>query len=82
MASRLGEVRLGRELPLTVVLCVSAVGVVLSVTVTVAVNGPAAVGFPLIKPLPGSMETPLGNPLALQWYGVVPPAAVHGWLYG
>ena len=77
MAGTFGDVRPGSETPLNAALCVSATGVVLSVTVMVAVNGPAAAGFPLIKPVAGSMDIPLGNPFALQWYGGVPPLAVH-----
>jgi hypothetical protein len=52
-------------------------GVLASVTFTVNVDVPAAVGVPLICPAPLSVN-PFGNAPALidQLYGVVPPVAV------
>ncbi|HTT62385.1 MAG TPA: hypothetical protein VMG35_11110, partial [Bryobacteraceae bacterium] len=40
--------------------------VVVSVAVTMAVNGPLAVGVPLSIPLFGSMAKPGGRPVAVQ----------------
>ena len=61
-----GDVSAGKVTPLKVALCICATGVAPSVTVTVAAKGPAAVGLPLIKPVEGSIATPLGRPVALQ----------------
>ncbi len=46
-----------------------------SVTVTVTVLVPAAVGVPLICPVLALIAKPAGNPAALHVYGPVPPAA-------
>ena len=45
---------------------VSAVGVVASVSVTWTVNGPEAVGVPLMTPVAGAMVRPAGKPVADQ----------------
>jgi len=50
-------------------------GLLESVTVTDAVNVPAAVGVPVIWPL-GLMDSPAGRPVAVKLYGMVPPVAV------
>lgn len=50
-------------------------GLVESVTVTATVKVPVAVGVPVIWPL-GLMESPVGKPVAVKVYGVVPPEAI------
>src|ERR1035441_6749261 len=54
------------------------VGLVASVTVTTMVAAPAAVGVPVMAPVPGSIPNPPGRPVAVQAYGVDPPVAVSG----
>jgi hypothetical protein len=56
---------------------VCAVGVVASITLTVKLNTPEAVGVPEIVPLPALKLTPVGSDPALidHVYGVVPPLA-------
>ena len=58
---------------------VCAVGVVASVTFTVKLNVPEAVGVPEIAPLEAVKLNPPGNEpaLMLQLYGVVPPLATN-----
>src|SRR5690242_17978089 len=53
------------------------VGLVESVTVTCTGKDPAAVGMPEITPAAAASVSPLGKPVALHVYGVVPPAAVR-----
>jgi hypothetical protein len=55
---------------------VRCVGVVASVTVTLTLLVPEAVGLPETTPDAASMERPAGKPVADQAYGVVPPVAV------
>jgi hypothetical protein len=52
-----------------------------SFTVIAAVLVPAAVGVPLITPVVALIDSPAGNPVADQLYGVVPPLAVTGPVY-
>ena len=52
------------------------VGDELSVTVTITLYVPAAVGAPEMEPVEGSIERPAGNPEADHEYGAVPPEAV------
>jgi GR25 family glycosyltransferase involved in LPS biosynthesis len=54
---------------------VCAVGAVASITVTITVLVAVAVGVPLITPVDALMLNPVGNPVAVQPYGVVPPVA-------
>jgi len=57
---------------------VAVSGVVLeSVTVMATVTVPLAVGIPLIVPLDWPIVKPLGNPLALQEIGELPPVDVR-----
>lgn len=51
------------------------VGVDESVTITVTLLVPAAVGVPVICPVPAFIVNPAGKPVACHVYGVVPPAA-------
>jgi len=55
-----------------------AVGLVESVTVTATSAVPAelAAGVPVIAPVELLIDKPLGNPVAVYVYGVVPPDAV------
>src|SRR5207302_4622543 len=59
------------------------VGVVESVAVMVTATGlaVAAVGVPLIAPVPALIVSPLGRPVAVYVYGVVPPLAVSPAVY-
>ncbi len=54
---------------------VCGAGNVASVTVTVTVLVPAAVGVPLICPVLALIAKPAGRPVALHVYGCVPPVA-------
>jgi len=54
---------------------VRGVGSVESVTVTVTVLVPAAVGVPVICPVLALIVSPAGNPAAPHVYGVAPPTA-------
>src|SRR5690242_8206843 len=47
-------------------------------TVTTAVNVPAAVGVPVIRPEEALIESPAGRPVADQLYAPDPPVAVIG----
>lgn len=59
----------------SVLVAVRGVGKVASVTVTVTVLVPAAVGVPVICPVFGLIVRFAGKPVALHVYGVVPPTA-------
>ncbi len=48
-----------------------------SVTVTVTLLVPTVDGIPVMAPETGSMDSPLGNPVADQEYGVQPPWAAR-----
>jgi hypothetical protein len=63
-------------------LAVWAVGLVESVTVTVTVRVPAALGVPTICPVFALIERPAGRLLADHVYGEFPPFAFIGALYG
>ena len=51
-----------------------------SVTVMVTEPVPIVLGVPVITPVVGLMDRPVGRPVADQVYGAVPPAAVTGWV--
>ena len=51
-------------------------GLVVSVTVTVAVLVPAAAAVPVMTPVEGTIANPAGRFVACQLYGVVPPLAL------
>jgi hypothetical protein len=55
-------------------------GLELSVTVSITLEVPAAVGFPVIAPAPLELVTCAqpGKPAAFQVYGGVPPLAFNG----
>ena len=56
-------------------------GVSKSVTWTAMVLVPCAVGVPVMAPVFGLIERPLGRPPAVQVYGVTPPVAATVALY-
>ena len=56
-------------------------GIEESVTVNVTLLVPAAVGVPVICPVPALIVKPAGNPAACQLYGPVPPATASAALY-
>jgi hypothetical protein len=61
------------------VLVADCFGVLESVTlITTLLLVPATVGTPPIRPDALSMERPVGNPVADQLYGIVPPSACKG----
>ena len=47
-----------------------------SVRVTATVKGPLTVGVPESTPVPALSVMPVGKPVAVQVYGVMPPVAV------
>jgi hypothetical protein len=51
-----------------------------SVTVTLALLVPPAVGVPVMAPVPALIDNPAGSPVADQCNGVVPPEAATVWL--
>jgi len=57
-------------------LAVWGAGFVESVTLTFTGNVPLRLVVPLITPVPGAMESPAGNPVALQVKGAEPLADV------
>ena len=59
-----------------------AVAPLLSVTLMVTVPLNVAVGVPLIVPEEDPIVSVLGNPVADQVWGAVPPVTVMFWLYG
>jgi hypothetical protein len=73
--------RVGAIVTENCLVALKCVGLVASVTVTLTVAAPAALGIPVIAPVEGSIDNPAGRPVAVQAYGVMPPEAASGPLY-